>query len=52
MMKEAWYTVIKLNKIENAEFITRDFRPLVKNKTIDFPASEKNAVRNSSLYII
>ena len=39
-------------KLKNAEFITRDFKMLVKNKAIDFPASEKNAVRNSSLYII
>lgn len=44
--------MIKLNKIENAEIFTRVFRSLVKNNAIDFPASEENAVINSSLYII
>jgi hypothetical protein len=44
--------VIKLNKIENAEIFTRDFRPLVKYNAIYFPASEEYAVISSSLCII
>lgn len=37
--------MIKFNKIENADIFTRDFRPLVKNNTIEFPTnSEEIAV--------
>lgn len=39
--------MIKFNKIENAEIFTRDFRPLINNNEIDFPASEEIAVINS-----
>jgi len=42
--------VIKFNNIENAKISTRDFKPLVKNNEIDFPASEEIAVINS-LYV-
>lgn len=39
--------MIKFNKIENTEILTRDFRQLVNNNETDFPASEEIAVINS-----